>query len=443
MEWVLVLLCLLSLVARAAAVVVLPLRLQEVLPPPQVPAKNMVRFRRNVSLTVPVSVGTPPQNVTMVLDTGSELSWLLCNATTTSSSSPFNASASWTYRGVPCASPDCQWRGRDLPVWPTCAPDSTSCRVSLSYADATSADGLLAADTFALAAGAGAPALLFGCITSYYSSSDSDDATTGLLGMNRGALSLVTQTGTRRFAYCIAPGDAPGLLVLGDGDAAPSRPLSYTPLVEVSLPLPYFDRAAYSVQLDGIRVGATRLPIPEWALAPDHTGAGQTMLDSGTQFTFLLADAYAALKREFANQTRALLAPLDDDEHQNFAFQGAFDACFRATEARMAVVLARGLLPEVGLVLRGGAEVVVGGDRLLHAVPGERRRRGKEEEEEEAVWCLTFGSAEAAGVEAYVIGHHHQQDVWVEYDLRNGRVGFAPARCSIVAAQRLGATTGA
>jgi hypothetical protein len=42
-----------------------------------------------------------------------------------------------------------------------------------------------------------------------------------------------------------------------------------------------------------------------------------------------------------------------------------------------------------------------------------------------------------AGMSAYVIGHHHQQNVWVEYDLQNGRVGFAPARCDL-ATERLG-----
>jgi hypothetical protein len=148
------------------------------------------------------------------------------------------------------------------------------------------------------------------------------------------------------------------------------------------------------------------------------------MVDSGTQFTFLLGDAYVALKGEFLNQTRPLLAPLGEP---GFVFQGAFDACFRGTEARVAA--ASRLLPEVGLVLRG-AEVAVAGEKLLYRVPGERR--GKE-----AVWCLTFGSSDMAGMSAYVIGHHHQQDVWVEYDLQNGRVGFAPARCDL-ATQRLG-----
>uniref|UniRef100_A0A0A9F425 Peptidase A1 domain-containing protein n=1 Tax=Arundo donax TaxID=35708 RepID=A0A0A9F425_ARUDO len=440
MEPVVLLLCL-SLLAHAAeaATVFLPLRVQEVaMPPPPRPPANRLRFRHNVSLTVPAAVGTPPQNVTMVLDTGSELSWLLCNGSSrvlSPAPAAFNASASATYGPVPCSSPDCQWRGRDLPVPPSCdAPPSNTCRVSLSYADASSADGALAADTFLLG---GAPPVhvLFGCIASYSSTTDdgnnatnsSSEMATGLLGMNRGGLSFVTQTGTRRFAYCIAAGDWPGLLVLG-GDGAAAPPLNYTPLIEISQPLPYFDRVAYSVQLEGIRVGPALLPIPKSVLSPDHTGAGQTMVDSGTQFTFLLADAYAALKGEFVNQARALVTPLHEP---GFVFQGAFDACFRAPEARMAA--ASRLLPEVGLVLRG-AEVTVAGEKLMYRVPGERRGVAGAE----AVWCLTFGNSDMAGMSAYVIGHHHQQNVWVEYDLQNGRVGFAPERCDL-ATQRLGA----
>jgi hypothetical protein len=420
---------------------VLPLmRVQQLVLPPTThsPPPNRLRFRHDVSLTVPVAVGAPPQNVTMVLDTGSELSWLRCNGSRVPSAPPpqapaaFNGSASSTYAAAHCSSPECQWRGRDLPVPPFCAgPPSNSCRVSLSYADASSADGILAADTFLLG---GAPPVraLFGCVTSYSSatatnSSDSE-AATGLLGMNRGSLSFVTQIATLRFAYCIAPGDGPGLLVLGGDGAALAPQLNYTPLIQISRPLPYFDRVAYSVQLEGIRVGAALLPIPKSVLAPDHTGAGQTMVDSGTQFTFLLADAYAPLKGEFLNQTSALLAPLGESE---FVFQGAFDACFRASEARVAA--ASQMLPEVGLVLRG-AEVAVGGEKLLYRVPGERRGEGGAE----AVWCLTFGNSDMAGMSAYVIGHHHQQNVWVEYDLQNGRVGFAPARCDLATAtQRL------
>ncbi|KAJ0987795.1 hypothetical protein J5N97_006151 [Dioscorea zingiberensis] len=185
--------------------------------------------------------------------------------------------------------------------------------------------------------------------------------------------------------------------------------MNYTPLIEMSLPLPYFDRVAYSVQLEGIKVGSKLLPIPKSVLVPDHTGAGQTMVDSGSHFTFLLGPAYAALRTEFLNQTRGILTLLNEPD---FVFQGAFDLCFRMPERSP---IPR--LPEVVLMFRG-AEMSVTGDRLLYRVAGEKRGM-------DAVWCFTFGNSDLVPLAAYVIGHHHQQNVWVEYDLENGRVGTA------------------
>ncbi|KAH7678128.1 Aspartic peptidase A1 family protein [Dioscorea alata] len=378
---------------------------------------NKLLFHHNISLTVSLSVGTPPQNVSMVLDTGSELSWLLC------SKPKFHPFASSSYSPILCTSPSCSSQARDLPIPPNCNSTSHLCQVSLSYADASSSSGTLATDLFRLGNSPSLPTI-FGCISSSYSSSVEDSNTAGLLGMNRGALSFITQTSTRRFSYCISGRDSSGVLLLGDPSSTVpfSIPFNYTPLVEIALPLPYFDRVAYSVQLEGIRVGSVLLPIPKSVLVPDHTGAGQTMVDSGTQFSFLLGPAYDALRSEFSRQTRGFLKLLNEPD---FVFQGAFDLCFRIPE--------RGLIPRqippVVLMFRG-AEVSVTEERLLYKVAGERRGL-------DAVWCFTFGNSDLVPLEAYVIGHHHQQNVWVEYDLDKSRVGFAPVRCDL-ASQKLG-----
>ncbi|EES03871.1 hypothetical protein BDA96_03G381000 [Sorghum bicolor] len=393
---------------------------------PRPPSK--LRFHHNVSLTVSLAVGTPPQNVTMVLDTGSELSWLLCATGRQGSAAAgaaaamgesFRPRASATFAAVPCGSTQCS--SRDLPAPPSCDGASRQCHVSLSYADGSASDGALATDVFAVGE---APPLrsAFGCMSTAYDSSPDGVATAGLLGMNRGTLSFVTQASTRRFSYCISDRDDAGVLLLGHSDL-PFLPLNYTPLYQPTLPLPYFDRVAYSVQLLGIRVGGKALPIPASVLAPDHTGAGQTMVDSGTQFTFLLGDAYSALKAEFLKQTKPLLRALDDP---SFAFQEALDTCFRVPAGRPPP---SARLPPVTLLFNG-AEMSVAGDRLLYKVPGEHRGA-------DGVWCLTFGNADMVPLTAYVIGHHHQMNLWVEYDLERGRVGLAPVKCD-VASERLG-----
>ncbi|WOK96967.1 aspartic proteinase PCS1-like [Canna indica] len=384
---------------------------------------NKLRFHHNISLTVSLSVGTPPQNVSLVLDTGSELSWLLCGGGGGGAFPSFRPRASSSYSPVPCSSRTCREQTRDLPNPATCDSSTHLCHVAVTYADASSSEGVLASDLLRVGQ---SPSLrtVFGCMTSTYSSATGDPSAAGMLGMNRGALSFVSQTATHRFSYCISDRDAAGVLLLGH-DTISFLPLNYTPFVQIALPLPYFDRVAYSVQLEGIRVGGKLLPIPRSVLVPDHTGAGQTMVDSGTQFTFLLSAAYGLLKEEFARQTKGVLQVLNEPD---FVFQGAFDLCYRVPAGRAAAAAGRGL-PAVVLLFQG-AEVEVTGERLLYRVAGERRGG-------DAVWCFTFGNSDLVPMEASVIGHHHQQNLWVEYDLEKGRVGFAPVRCDL-ASQRLG-----
>lgn len=255
------------------------------------------------------------------------------------------------------------------------------------------------------------------------SSSNPEDAkTTGLMGMNRGSLSFVSQLGFPKFSYCISGRDSTGVLLFGDFTFPWLKPLSYTPLVKMSTPLPYFDRVAYTVQLEGIRVASTVLAMPKSVYVPDHTGAGQTMVDSGTQFTFLLGPVYSALKNEFLKQTKGLLRVYED---RNFVFQGAMDLCYRVAMGRGGLAV----LPTVSLMFRG-AEMSVSGERLLYKVAG--LIKGRDE-----IHCFTFGNSDLLGVEAYIIGHHHQQNVWMEFDLVKSRVGLAEVRCDL-ASQRLG-----
>jgi Xylanase inhibitor N-terminal/Xylanase inhibitor C-terminal len=367
-------------------------------------------FHHNVSLAVSLSVGSPPQDVSMVLDTGSELSWLACNS---SYPAYFKAASSTTYSAIPCNTYACQMLARDLPIPPVCDQETQMCNVLASYADASTSSGVLSSDFFHLGNSDHSiqQPLLFGCMDSTVDFT-STTPTTGLLGMNRGSLSFITQSGKHQFAYCISHRDGSGILLLGDDASLP--PLNYTPFVQISWPLPSFDQQAYSVQLEGIRVSNLVLPIPKSVFLPDHTGAGQTMLDSGTQFTFLLGKAYSALKNEFLRQTSNILTELNEPY---FMFQGAFDTCFKIPQGQ----LPPATLPQVTLILQG-VEVTVTSELLLYRVPDEVR--GADD-----VWCFTFGNSDLLPLSASVIGHHHQKNNWVKYDLENDRIGFAPARC--------------
>ncbi|GAB2288671.1 Glutathione gamma-glutamylcysteinyltransferase 1 [Dionaea muscipula] len=382
---------------------------------------SALSFHHNVTLTVTLTVGTPPQPVSMVLDTGSELSWLHCKRTP-NINQIFDPARSTSYAPVPCSSSMCTIRTRDFSVPASCDAEKL-CHTMIAYADASSIEGNLALETFHIS-GSAIPGMGFGCMSTGSSGTAEEDAkTTGLLGMNRGSLSFVTQMGYPKFSYCISGQDSSGVLLLGEVDTTSwLKPLRYTPLVQVSDPLPYFDRVAYSVHLVGIKVGTKVLPLQKSVLELDHTGAGQTMVDSGTQFSFLLGPVYTVLRNEFKAQTTGFLRPLNDP---NYMFQDTMDLCFLVPLAQMALPP----LPTVTLMFQG-AEMTVSGERLLYRVPGGVKGS-------DAIHCFTFGNSDLLGIEAYVIGHHHQQDMWMEFDLAQSRVGLAEVRCDL-ASQKLG-----
>lgn len=402
----------------------LPLKSQ-VIPSGYLPRQpNKLRFHHNVSLTVSITVGTPPQNVSMVIDTGSELSWLHCiNTTTGRVPYPFfNPNLSTSYIPISCSSPTCTTRTRDFPI-PASCDSNNLCHATLSYADASSSEGDLASDIFGFG-GSVNPEIVFGCMNSSYSSnSEGDFNTTGLMGMNLGSLSFISQLKIPKFSYCISGSDFSGILLLGGSNFSWVGSLNYTPLVQMSIPLPYFDRAAYTVRLVGIKVSDKLLNLSDSVLVPDHTGAGQTMFDLGTQFTFLLGPVYSVLREEFLNQTNSTLHVLDDP---NFVFQEAMDLCYR-------VPLNQSKLPElpsVSLVFEG-SEMRVSGEQLLYRVPGQVRGN-------DSVYCFTFGNSDLLGVEAFIIGHHQQQNIWMEFDIVKSRVGLAHVRCDLVSQKLLG-----
>jgi hypothetical protein len=388
---------------------------------PQTPfSPSKLTFQHNVTLTVSLTIGSPPQNVTMVLDTGSELSWLHCKKLP-NLNFIFNPLLSTSYTPTPCTSPICTTQTRDL-INPASCDENKLCHVIVSYADSSSMEGNLATETFLIGGPPAQPEMVFGCMDTDTSSGDEDSKSTGLMGMDLGTLSFANQMKLPKFSYCISNKDSTGVLVLGNGVTPPGLgPLHYTSLIKKNTPLPYFNRFAYTIKLEGIKVSDKFLPLPKSAFLPDHTGAGQTMVDSGTQFTFLLGPVYTALKNEFAIQTKNVLTPLGD---LGFVFQGAMDLCFRIPIGSVIP-----MLPAVTLVF-DGAEMRVTGERLLYKVSDMAKGN-------DLVYCFTFGNSDLLGVKAFIIGHHHQQNVWIEYDLFNSRIGFADTNCDL-ARQQLG-----
>lgn len=127
----------------------------------------------------------------------------------------------------------------------------------------------------------------------------------GVVGLGRGPLSLISQLGMGKFSYCFKPFDdpKPSKLLLGSSASA-SETLNggippVTPLL-ASTANPTF----YYVNLLGITVGRTRLRIPRGTFELQKDGSGGIIIDSGTSFTNLDSRAYDVLAKRFTRELK-------------------------------------------------------------------------------------------------------------------------------------------
>jgi len=264
-------------------------------------------------------VGDPPQRAEALIDTGSDLIWTQSTACLRKVCARqdlpyFNASASGTFAPVPCRDRACAANYRHF-----CALDG-GCTFVASYG-AGSVIGFLGTDAFAFQSGGAT--LAFGCVSFTRVTPGALHGASGLIGLGRGRLSLVSQTGATRFSYCLTPyfhnnGASSHLFVgaeasLGGGGGA----VTSMPFVESPKDYPY--STFYYLPLEGITVGGTKLPIPSSAFELRQVDKGYweggVIIDSGSPFTSLARAAYQPLRDELAGRLNGSLVepPADTD----------------------------------------------------------------------------------------------------------------------------------
>ncbi|KAK6280246.1 hypothetical protein POUND7_020513 [Theobroma cacao] len=364
-------------------------------------------FKYSMALIVALPIGTPPQTQQMVLDTGSQLSWIQCHKKVARKPPPpptsFDPSLSSSFSVLPCTHPLCKPRIPDFTL-PTSCDQNRLCHYSYFYADGTLAEGNLVREKFTFSRSQSTPPLILGCATD-----TSEDK--GILGMNLGRLSFASQAKISKFSYCVPtrrtqPGFSPtGSFYLGENPS--SRGFQYVNLMifPESGTRPNMDPLAYTLPMQGIRIGAKKLPIPTSVFRPDAGGSGQTMIDSGSEFTYLVDDAYNKVREEVVR----LVGPRIK---KGYVYGGVADMCFDGNP----IEIGR-LIGDMVLEFEKGVEITVEKERVLADVEG-------------GVHCLGIRRSTMLGAASNIIGNFHQQNLWVEYDLVNRRVGFGKADCS-------------
>ncbi|ESQ28639.1 hypothetical protein EUTSA_v10018599mg [Eutrema salsugineum] len=361
------------------------------------------KFKYSMALIISLPIGTPPQAQQMVLDTGSQLSWIQCHRKKIPPpKTSFDPSLSSSFSDLPCSHPLCKPRIPDFTL-PTSCDSNRLCHYSYFYADGTFAEGNLVKEKITFSNTESTPPLILGCATE-----SSEDR--GILGMNRGRLSFVSQAKISKFSYCIPPkSNRPGLIPTGSfylGENPNSHGFRYVSLLTFpeSQRMPNLDPLAYTVPMVGIRIGQKRLNISGSVFRPDAGGSGQTMVDSGSEFTHLVDAAYEKVREEIVRLVGPKLK-------KGYVYGGTADMCFAGNP----MVIQR-LIGDIVFELRRGVEILVPKERVLANVGG-------------GIHCIGIGRSSMLGAASNIIGNVHQQNLWVEFDVTNRRVGFAKADC--------------
>ncbi|RZB50596.1 aspartic proteinase PCS1-like [Glycine soja] len=375
-------------------------------PPYSSPYNYKLSFKYSMALIVDLPIGTPPQVQPMVLDTGSQLSWIQCHKKAPAKPPPtasFDPSLSSTFSILPCTHPVCKPRIPDFTL-PTSCDQNRLCHYSYFFADGTYAEGNLVREKFTFSRSLFTPPLILGCAT------ESTDPR-GILGMNRGRLSFASQSKITKFSYCVPTRETrPGYTPTGSfylGNNPNSNTFKYIAMLTFgqSQRMPNLDPLAYTVALQGIRIGGRKLNISPAVFRADAGGSGQTMVDSGSEFTYLVNEAYDKVR---AKVVRAVGPRMK----KGYVYGGVSDMCFDGN----AVEIGR-LIGDMVFEFENGVQIVIPKERVLATVEG-------------GVHCVGIANSDKLGAASNIIGNFHQQNLWVEFDLVNRRVGFGTADCS-------------
>ncbi|CAL5007257.1 unnamed protein product [Urochloa decumbens] len=342
---------------------------------------------KTLQYVINVSIGKPAVMQTVMIDTGSDISWVHCKPCSPCHAQVdpvFDPTMSTTYSPITCGSAACTQLGVDDSA---AGCSSSQCQYIVKYLDGSNTTGTYSSDTLTLGPSV-VPGFQFGC--SQTGTGFDDEMIAGLMGLGGGAESLVSQTAATfgpAFSYCLPPPQSSaGFLTLGASSGGGSSFTTTRMLRSKRVPTFYF------VLLQGIRVGGRAINVLPTVLA------GGSVMDSGTIITRLPPRAYSAMSSAFrAGMLRYTRAkPL-----------GILDTCYDFGNLTTVSV------PAVELVFDGGAVVHLDYDGIM------------------AFDCLAFAPSDDGGANSSVsiIGNVQQRTFEVLYDVGGGTMGFRAGAC--------------
>ncbi|KAL6656038.1 hypothetical protein ACP70R_006864 [Stipagrostis hirtigluma subsp. patula] len=360
----------------------------------QVPVTSGAKLR---TLNYVAAIGLGGGEATVIVDTASELTWVQCKPCESCHDQQeplFDPSSSPSYATVPCNSSSCDALQVAAGMSATaCGADQADCSYTLSYRDGSYSRGVLAHDKLSLA-GEVIDGFVFGCGTS---NQGPFGGTSGLMGLGRSQLSLISQTMDQFggvFSYCLPlkDSDSSGSLVLGDDSSVyrNSTPIVYTSMVSDPLQGPF-----YFLNLTGMTIGGQEVESSGFS-------DGKVIIDSGTVITSLVPSVYNAVRAEFLNQFA---------EYPQAPGFSILDTCFNLTGFKEVQV------PSFKFVFDGSVEVEVDSSGVLYFVSSDSSQV-----------CLALTSLKS-DYDTSIIGNYQQKNLRVIFDTSGSQIGFAQETC--------------
>lgn len=341
-----------------------------------------------------LSIGTPPISYPAVLDTGSDLIWTQCKPCSQCYKQPtpiFDPKKSSTFSKLSCSSNLC----KALPS----SSCNDGCQYVYSYGDYSMTQGILGSETFTFGDDKKNKVSIknigFGCGED--NEGEGFEQASGLVGLGRGPLSLVSQLKEQKFSYCLTSMDdnKKSVLLLGSLANVNTKEVKITtPLIKNPLQ-PSF----YYLSLEGITVGDKRLSIKKSTFEVGDGGSGGMIIDSGTTITYLEENAFVSLKKEFISQTKL---PVDDSSSTGL------DVCFSLPLGKTQVEI-----PKLVFHFEGG-DLELPGENYMIA------------DSNLGVACLAMGASNGMSI----FGNVQQQNILVNYDLQKETITFVPTQCN-------------
>ncbi|RID42397.1 hypothetical protein BRARA_J02281 [Brassica rapa] len=339
---------------------------------------------------VTVGIGTPKHELSLVFDTGSDLTWTQCEPCAGScypQKEPiFNPSSSSSYSTISCSSPVCDSLASQS-RYKYCS--ASSCVYLIGYGDNSSTSGFLAQEKFTLNTDV-FDNINFGCGQKNYGLFK---GIAGLLGLGRGKFSFPSQTAmtyNNIFSYCL-PSSPEYTGHLTFGSAGLSNAVKYTSISSVV----HGSASFYGLDIVGISVAGKELEIPLTVFSTP--GA---IIDSGTVITYLPSQAYAALRAAFKEKM---------SNYKTTVGRSILDTCYDFTGQETMNI------PKVSFSFKGGTVVELDSKGILFVY-------------DVSQVCLAF-AGNSNDDDVAIFGNVQQRTMQVVYDGPGGRVGFAPNGC--------------